>query len=218
MAALLVLRSRVRSDWEIPMFFLVPLALALASPRLIDVIAVKRAARYALAYSGMFLLASPIYAWLNFAERPDAAFFAPRSEAANAVTALWGTEPGKRIRAVSGDVELASALSFYSADHPTMISESNPCLATWVDVQEARKGDIVGICPDWNTKCSAAVQQLLPDARRVEITTKKTLFGREGQPHRWHVWLHAGNPSNEAYIDRDVEISASRKKTCRPRR
>ncbi len=214
---LLMLRSRMRSDWEIPMFFLAPLALVLAGRMLIDAIAIRRAALCAAIYSSGLLLGSPFYAWFNFVERPDAAFFSPRSEAAQAVTAIWDAELGKRIHAVAGEVPLASAISFYSPDHPTMISESNPCVATWVDMDAARKREIIGICEDSNARCSAAVQELIPDARRIEVTASRTLFGREGRPHRWYVWLGAPTEPSSADERPDEEISAARKTRCGPR-
>jgi hypothetical protein len=183
-------------DWGNPLFFLVPVALVAALPRLIvRRRAVARTAITVALFTAILLLVSPIYAVMNYWARPDSASHAPYSELADAVTTLWRERVGSPLPIVASGYRLAAQLVFYSPDHPKMYADFQPSLSPWIDFpEELRRKGFAGVCDVRDRGCQAGVDALNPQAVRTTVTVTRNFAGIPGPARTFAVRLSPPAP------------------------
>ena len=180
-AAALVMGSYLRLDWGNPLFFLVPLTLLVLIPRLVTRRAVARAGMVATAFTLILLIASPIYPWVNYRLRPVGGPHAPYHEIADELTKVWRARFNTPLPIVVSGYEVAAYVVFYSPDHPKMYADFDPALSPWVDYPgELKRKGFIGVCATYGADCLAKLDELDPNAEKLEISVTRQIGGVKG--------------------------------------
>jgi 4-amino-4-deoxy-L-arabinose transferase-like glycosyltransferase len=180
-AAALLMGSYLRLDWGNPLFFLVPLTLAVLIPRLVTRRAVARAAIVAAVFTLILLIAAPIYPWVNYRLRPVGGAHAPYHEIAEELTRLWRARFNAPLPIVVGGYELAAYVVFYSPDHPKMYADFDPALSSWIDYPgELKRKGFIGACLPYAPDCIARLDALDPAAERLSVAVTRQIGGVKG--------------------------------------
>jgi 4-amino-4-deoxy-L-arabinose transferase-like glycosyltransferase len=145
--------------WTMPAWFLLPIVLLRPSAVVLRRTAAAKIAVTVLAVSTVVLFAAPVLAWrnLNAGTKEGRQFY---SLVARQVGEQWRARTGKPLTIVMGDLYLASATTFYAADHPDSVPNFVPRTAPWV-TQERLDRD------GWAIICAADDQTCIDEARRV---------------------------------------------------
>lgn len=179
----------MKSDWTVPLFSLVPLAV-LALPRLaVPLRAVARAAVILLVLGMGALMAAPGLATVKVLFEPNRALSPRLDRLAEIATDLWRERVGTPLMVVVGDIEEIATVSFYSTDHPRMFSAGTPELTPWISAETLGRSGFVGICPAAAPACVDRITALRPCADRIVVTTERGALGQTLPPDRWIMLL-----------------------------
>ena len=187
----LIFEIYIKTDWGIPLFFLVPLAL-IAMPSLrLRWIALFRLTAAWLALTLAVLAASPaIVAYDVSQKRDEGATYRPRSELARELTDLWHTRFHSRWPVVAAYTDLGEPVTFYSPDHPAPLTPDEPWSSGLTSLDAAKRSGFVGICEtgDWKLeKCEAWMKANAESGERMVITTRRFFRGTAGAATAWNV-------------------------------
>jgi 4-amino-4-deoxy-L-arabinose transferase-like glycosyltransferase len=184
----------IKTDWGIPLFFLVPLALV-AIPSL----RVPRAALFTitaiwLAVSLITLAAAPTIAAREIASgQTSGSTYAARSELARELTETWQSKFHSRWAVVIARPDVAEPMTFYSPDHPAAIIPDEPWSSGLTSFDEAKRLGFIGLCdtkePEYATPCQTWMAQHAKDAEQVVMTTQRFFQGHPGPSTVWKVYL-----------------------------
>jgi hypothetical protein len=171
-----------------------------------------------LAFSLAVLLAAPMLAWMRQTQEPpdDRAFF--RGVAAE-TTRLWHETTGRRLRIVLGNLNFATAATFYSDDVPDSVPGFNLKLAPWITEQRLDDEGFAVICRAGETACADATERRIAartDARKVEIEVAPRYFGMTGAPERFLLILVPPAPKTRISLKTE-EIRHARARRGHPR-
>jgi 4-amino-4-deoxy-L-arabinose transferase-like glycosyltransferase len=176
------------SLWTMPIWFLLPVILLAAPAVKVPRRAVARTAGALLVVTAVaVVIAAPVLAWINF-NRPsndDRVYYRQLSDV---VTLTWHARVGRRLAIVLGETRLASAIEFYSHDHPDSAPDFNLPLAPWVTPARLAREGWAAACRADDAGCvarvaAASAQQ--PLARRSEVEIVPTFLGYGGAPARF---------------------------------
>ena len=188
-----LLQIYLKTDWGIPLFFLVPLALAAMPPLRVRQIALLRLTVTWLVLTLAVLIVSPkIVAYEVSQHRDGAASFRARSELARELTAEWHTRFHSRLPVVAAYDDIGQPTIFYSSDHPAALTPDEPWSSGLTSLDEARRSGFIGICEtgDWKLeKCEAWMKQHAANAERVVITTRRFFQGVAGAATAWNIFI-----------------------------
>jgi hypothetical protein len=174
--------------WTMPAWFLLPIILLSPPQVMVSRLDAVRLAFIVLCISLVVLAASPAVAWVRFTQeqtRPRAHFAAVSQE----LTRVWRETMQRPLAIVTGDMDLANAVPFYSPDHPLFWSYYRPAWSPWItDAERARHG--------WAAVCPAVAEQacvsLMKRASaesagvtRVEFEHAAEFLGRRGPAERF---------------------------------
>lgn len=184
--ASVALSVRMKSDWTIPLFSMVPLAI-LALPQLaVPLRAVSRTAAIVAVVGVVALMVAPGLATIKVLLEPERALSPRLDHLAAIATDLWHVRAGTRLGVVVGEIEEAATVSFYSADHPRMMSASTPELTQWISADSLARSGFVGVCSASAAPCVARLMALRPSAEQIVVTTDRSALGKSGlPPDRW---------------------------------
>jgi 4-amino-4-deoxy-L-arabinose transferase-like glycosyltransferase len=163
------------TDWGIPLYTLVPLAIV-SAPRLgVPLRALIWTAAAWLVFIAAAVAASPLVAAIEAKYFPDR-YDRDGQRLAAEVTRLWHQQAGVPLPMVAGPKPLAVAVSFYSPDHPAVFTNFDRRIATWIDPEETKRSGFAAICIVGRTICEAKADALIstsPGAlTRTEVTLK----------------------------------------------
>jgi 4-amino-4-deoxy-L-arabinose transferase-like glycosyltransferase len=183
----------IKTDWGIPLFFLVPLAL-LAIPRLrVRSIALLRLTVTWLLITLAVLVASPqIVAYEVGQHRAEGASYRARSELARELTEIWHKRFFSSWPVVAAHNDIGQPVTFYSPDHPAVLTPDEPWSSGLTSLEEAKRSGFVGICEagDWKQeKCEAWMKTHAANGERIVITTRRFILGKPGPASIWSVFL-----------------------------
>ena len=187
--AAVLLNVFLKPDWGNPLFFLVPVAVASLLPNvLVTRASVARSAWIAAIFALALLVGAPVYSWARFKTQTDDGLYRPFIEAAAEITRLWRVRFHSPLPIVVSSFEIASAIVFYSADHPKMFADFDPAYSPWIDYPQelARKG-FVGVCLDVDAGCRAYLKSMNPNAEQLDVTLQRRRYGRATPPLRLHL-------------------------------
>jgi hypothetical protein len=181
----------IKTDWGIPLFFLVPLAL-IAMPRLrVRSIALLRLAATWLVLTLAVLVASPkIVAYDASQHRNEGASYRARSELARELTEVWHTRFHSRFPVVAAYNDIGQPVTFYSPEHPAALTPDEPWSSGLTSLEEARRSGFIGICEtgDWKLeKCEAWMKAHAANGERMVITTRRFFLGMPGPATAWNI-------------------------------
>src|SRR3984893_13541472 len=171
----------IKTDWGIPLFFLVPLALIAIPPLRVRQIALLRLVAAWLVLTLAVLVASPkIVAYEVSPHRNERASVRARSELARELTTEWRTRFHSRWPVVAAYDDIRQPVTFYSPDHPAALTPDEPWSSGLTSLDEAKRSGFIGICEtgDWKLeKCEAWMKQHADNGERMVITTRRFFHG-----------------------------------------
>jgi hypothetical protein len=212
LAVCLVRSSTVKPSYATPMFFALPIWLALA-PGLPFASCGLRRLRVlgAVAIFGSLALA-PAVGFITFASQARLAI-RPKAEIVRAVTAEWHRRFALPLGIVAGDEDYAIAAPFYSSDHPSylvgldrrvlndfaiplgggmtdLVLRQSP----WVSRDRIAHEGLAIVCSDehWltSTGCNReAARWARPGATEFELAVAKEFLGWRGPVYKFHVYF-----------------------------
>lgn len=185
----------LKTDWGIPLFFMVPLAVV-AWPR----IAVRRASLLGLTaiwllYTVGILIASPTIA--RHGLKPTAevgSTSTPTAQFAQQLTQAWHQRFATRWSVVAGFTEVAEPMTFYSADHPVRLTPNEVWSSGLTSLDEAKKLGFIGICDPADNRlgeCEAWMKANAPGAEQIEMSVRRFFRGTAGPLVRWKIYIQA---------------------------
>ena len=196
----LALHVSLQLGWGNSLFFLVPIAVASFLPMvLVTRRAVVMSVWVAAAFLFVQLLGAPVYAWARFNLMPDDGVYRPFSEAAIKITELWRERFHSPLPIVTAGFEVASAMVFYSPDHPKMFADFVPAYSPWIDFpNELIHKGYVGICLNdgsvYYAACLRYFAAFSPDAEQVDIALQRHAYGVTTPPFKLHLEIAAPKP------------------------
>jgi 4-amino-4-deoxy-L-arabinose transferase-like glycosyltransferase len=183
----------IKTDWGIPLFFLVPLALIAIPAVRMRHIALLNLTTSWLVISLVVLAASPrIVAYELSEKRTAGATYRARSELARELTEVWHTRFHSRWPVVAAYTDTGQPVTFYSPDHPAPLTPDEPWSSGLTSLEEARRSGFIGICEigDWKLeKCEAWMKAHAANSEHMVITTRRFFPGMPGPATAWNVYI-----------------------------
>ena len=181
----------IKTDWGIPLFFLVPLALVAIPTLQVRRIALLNLTATWLVISLVVLAASPkIVAYELGQKRNEGATYRARSELARELTDVWHLRFHSRWPVVAAYTDTGEPVAFYSPDHPAPLTPDEPWSSGLTSLDEAKHSGFIGICEtgDWKLeKCEAWMKAHAANGERIVITTRRFFLGIAGPATVWNV-------------------------------
>jgi len=179
----------LKPDWGIPLFFLVPLSVLSLLPWLL---VTRRAVVFAAVIAGAWVVVLVVAAsaapWVKSKTPPLSPRHWAFSELARELTQVWRQKFNSPLPIVVGELAVASAVTFYSPDHPRMLVDFNPALSPWIDFpSELRRKGFVGVCEDNHETCLSYIESLDPAAEHADLTLSRPVEGASPIMLRFHV-------------------------------
>jgi 4-amino-4-deoxy-L-arabinose transferase-like glycosyltransferase len=184
----------IKTDWGIPLFFLVPLALvAIPSLRIPRMALFSITAVWLLA-TGVMLFAAPSIATQEMASNNNGgSTYAARSELARELTETWQAKFHSRWAIVAARSDISEPMTFYSPDHPAAIVPGEAWSSGLTSLNEAKRLGFVGVCdttdPVFLKPCEAWMADNAKDAEPLVMTTMRFFYGHPGPSTVWKVYL-----------------------------
>jgi len=180
--------------WTMPAAFLLPIVLLRPKAAELTRVATIRITALVAAVTIVTLAAAP---WL--AQRTHAAGSPEGREyyrlVSAAMTNAWHLGTGLPLRIVMGDRDLASAVTFYSPDHPDAMPGFETGAATpWITPERLAQDGWAAICNADDEKCVAAARQRAAGKSNVQFITYSTTnryLGKGGKLGRFFFILAA---------------------------
>ncbi|MFB9262763.1 glycosyltransferase family 39 protein [Bradyrhizobium erythrophlei] len=183
----------IKTDWGIPLFFLVPLALV-AIPRVrVPLMALFTITAIWLVITIVMLFAAPSIARQEMASSHNGAstYFA-RSELARELTGTWHSKFHSRWAVVAARTDISEPMTFYSPDHPAAITP-NEVSSGLISLDDAKRLGFIGVCdttdPIFLKPCEAWMAEHARDAEPLVMTTQRFFGGHPGPLTVWKVYL-----------------------------
>jgi hypothetical protein len=181
----------IKTDWGIPLFFLVPLALiAIPSLRVRWITLLNLTAIWLVLTLAVLVAAPKIVAYDVGQHRNDGASYRARSELARELTEVWHARFHSRLLVVAAYNDIGQPVTFYSPDHPPALAPDEPWSSGLTSLEEARRSGFIGICEtgDWKLeKCEAWMKVHAANGERMVITTRRFFLGVPGAATAWNV-------------------------------
>jgi hypothetical protein len=181
----------IKTDWGIPLFFLVPLALvAIPSLRVRRIALLSLTATWLVISVAVLLVSPRIVAYELGQKRNDGATYRARSELARELTEVWQTRFHSRWPVVAAYTDTGEPVTFYSPDHPAPLTPDEPWSSGLTSLDEAKRSGFIGICEtgDWKLeKCEAWMKLHAANGERMVVTTRRFTLGIAGAATVWNI-------------------------------
>jgi hypothetical protein len=176
----LVSPYRLTPDWSLPNWTLLPIVLYGSRKIVVDAYAAAGAGLFALAVSLVFLLASPISAYLHLQAGLDS-----NRPISQEVAAAGRTLTGKPVALYWGSPDVTGNLPFYVAGADPL--ESDP-LAAASRAEIARRGLLIA-CLDGDAACRKTQSRVggAAGAKAEDLSVRRTFLGFSGPPIGIHL-------------------------------
>ncbi|MBR0753158.1 glycosyltransferase family 39 protein [Bradyrhizobium jicamae] len=184
----------IKTDWGIPLFFLVPLALVAIPQLRVTRMALFRITAIWLLISVVTLFAAPSIATQEMASRiSNASTYGARSELARELTEAWHNRFHSRWAVVAARMDIDAPMTFYSPDHPAAISPGEVWSSGLTSLDEAKRLGFIGICdttdPNFLKPCEAWMAEHARDAEKLVMTTQRFFGGHPGPSIVWKIFI-----------------------------
>jgi len=189
----LILYVYIKTDWGIPLFFLMPLALIAIPAVRVRKIALLNLTGIWLVISLVVLAVSPrIVAHEMGEKRTAGATYRARSELARGLTEAWHTRFYSRWPVVAAYTDTGQPVTFYSPDHPAPLTPDEPWSSGLTSLDDAKRSGFIGICEvgDWKLeKCEAWMKAHAANGERMVMTTRRYFLGMPGPATAWNIFI-----------------------------
>lgn len=169
--------AKLSSQWGFPLMF--PMSwLTISTPGLDDRrIRLDRVAALVALVWGALLVAAPaanVVATLHGAK----VAVEPRAELGREVSRIWNEAAGTPLAYVAGTFDLASNVSFYAPEGPSMLIEFDRQKSPWATAERTRRDGIAIVCAMDDDACALSARTMLEaDPTPREVTVAKRWFG-----------------------------------------
>jgi len=183
-AAYVIANARITSGFLLPAFFALPIVFLVLSRANVTGAVIRKLVFCVAAIWLALVTASPLIAYYEFAfgEQGNGD---PREIAVEA-TRLWTNTFGKPLRYVSGEIRLATAVTFYSPDSPSYFIYDNPEHSPWASIAQMQKEGVLFVCPQTMDGCIGGAEAYAgPTAVRSSHEVATHFLGRAGRPQRF---------------------------------
>jgi hypothetical protein len=175
------------SLWNTPSLALLPVVLMSSPLVVVGRIAAIRIAGFAVTFSLLALLVSPIVAAVKLVTgvENDASYV---PAAAGAVEREWKSQTDRPLEILAGPFGLTSSVAFTLKDRPSTYANFSPYLSPWVDANALMHKGVAVVCPRRDMICMEHLQQLTtrrPAARQVDLELTPRWLGFSGRPDRF---------------------------------
>jgi hypothetical protein len=173
--------------WNMPSLGLLPVVL-MSSPFVVaSRIAAIRIAGFAVTFSLLALLVSPIVAAVKLVTGVENdASYVPAVVAA--VEREWRNQTDRPLEILAGSFGLASSVAFTLKDRPSTYADFEPYLSPWVNAEALMHKGIAVVCPPRDADCMKELQKLTakrPAVRQVDLELTPRWLGFSGRPDRF---------------------------------
>jgi hypothetical protein len=183
----------IKTDWGIPLFFLVPLALIAIPSLRVRWIALLNLTAIWLVLTLAVLAAAPnIVAYDVSRHGHDGGSYRARSELARELTEVWHRRFFSSWPVVAAYSDIGHPVTFYSPDHPAVLTPYEPWSSGLTSLEEAKRSGFIGICEvgDWKQeKCEAWMKIHAANGERILVTTRRFLLGTPGAASVWNIYI-----------------------------
>jgi hypothetical protein len=183
----------IKTDWGIPLFFLVPLALIAIPAVRVRKVALANLTLTWLMITLVVLAASPkIVAYELSEKRTAGATYRARSELARGLTDVWRMRFNSHWPVVAAYTDTGQPITFYSPDHPAPLTPDEPWSSGLTSLEEAQRSGFIGICEtgDWKLeRCEAWMKGHAANAERMVMTTRRFFLGMPGPSTAWNIYI-----------------------------
>lgn len=184
----------MKTDWGIPLFFLVPLALVAIPMLHVPRIALFRIAAIWLLASLIVLAAAPEIASrtvpiANSSDGVGNEALDGRSELARDLTQQWHLRFNTPWPAVVGSTRVSNLMTFYSPDHPMPLAPEEPPSGL-ITAADAQRSGFIGICDKggpFYRQCDAWMKANATRGDRIIVTTRRFFNGKPGPAVNWEI-------------------------------
>ena len=185
----------LKTDWGIPMFFLVPVALvALPWLRVQTAAPARLAAIWLVLSLATLALASPIAAYTEQRNAGAAEGYGSRSQLAQQLTDIWRKRFATPWKVVVAETETGEPVSFYAPDHPRVLQPNDHPSSGLTSLDEAKRTGFIGICDVGDYRfaaCEDWMKNHAQMAERMNITTRRVVAGVISSPSSWRIYIIA---------------------------
>ncbi|MBR1217355.1 glycosyltransferase family 39 protein [Bradyrhizobium sp. U87765 SZCCT0131] len=183
----------IKTDWGIPLFFLVPLAV-IATPRLrVQRIAIARLAVIWLAMTLIALAAAPVIAQNTVKQTVGIGSTSiPTAQFAQQLTQMWHQRYRSRWAVVAATTEAGQPMTFYSPDHPLVLTPNEVWTSGLTAMDEAKRFGFIGICDQGDYRlqaCETWMAKNAANAEQLNISARRFFRGKSGPLVHWKVYL-----------------------------
>jgi 4-amino-4-deoxy-L-arabinose transferase-like glycosyltransferase len=186
-ASYLFVNARVTIGFLLPAFFALPVAFLALSRAEVTPTVLRRLGVWVVAVWLTLLAAAPGIAYCTLLFGNWRAL-EPRRQLANAATRIWHETCGRRLRFVSGEQALATAVTFYSADTPSLFVFDHPEHSPWATSPELNREGVLFLCRARDAACvNRAEAYAGTRALRFERELRVSFLGRAGQSQRFQL-------------------------------
>jgi hypothetical protein len=168
--------------WTMPTAFLLPIVLLRPRAAELTRVAAIRIAALVAAMTICTLAVAPWLAWRTHVNGTAEGREYDRLVSAE-ITNAWRLATGLPLRIVMGDRDLASAVTFYSPDHPDAMSGfTTGAAAPWITPERLSDDGWAAICNADDEKCVEAARQRAAGKSNVQFITYSTISRYLGKP------------------------------------
>jgi len=174
--------------WTMPAWFLLPVILLSPQQATVSRLDAVRLAFVVLLISLLVLAASPAVAWARFTQEQAK----PRVHSAavsQELTRAWHKAMQRPLAIVTGDLDLANAVTFYSGDHPRYWSHGRPQWTPSITEEERARHGWAAVCPAVaEGECLSLMERGRAQSTgvtRVEFAHAAEFLGRRGPTERF---------------------------------
>jgi 4-amino-4-deoxy-L-arabinose transferase-like glycosyltransferase len=181
----------MKTDWGIPLFFMVPLALVAMPALRVQKIALFHIVMVWFVATATVLVTSPYVARVIMDVNGPGGYTA-KSELAHELTQAWHTRFGSRWAIVAASTQVGEPMTFYSTDHPAPFTPGQVWASGLTSFDEAKRLGFIGICDNGNYRiksCMAWMEANAAGAERLAITTQRFFHGRAGAAMNWKIYI-----------------------------
>ncbi|WP_271572804.1 glycosyltransferase family 39 protein [Bradyrhizobium sp. CCBAU 11386] len=181
----------MKTDWGIPLFFLVPLVL-------VPFVNLKRLALFRLAAMWLVLTlltlaaAPSIVVYEVRSQQSNSAVMGSRSVLADRLTNEWHSRFSTRWAVVAATTEIGQHMAFYSVDHPAPYTPGETWSSGLASLEEAKRKGFIGVCDPSDPRvptCRSWMASNAATAERITITTHRSFSGIIGPTSIWEVYI-----------------------------
>ena len=188
----------MKTDWGIPLFFLVPLALVALPFLNVTTLALIRLTAIWLVLTLLTLAAAPsIVAYEIGHQQLNSAVMGSRSVLAHRLTDEWHSRFTTPWAVVAAPTEIGQHMAFYSADHPAPYTPGETWSAGLTSLEQAKRKGFIGVCDPSDPRvpiCRSWMELNAAAAERITLTTHRTFSGIVGPTSTWEVYIVPPSP------------------------